>query len=373
VNYEFLFFLFNSDFLRVLEKVFEICQNIKQQGLNIDQFCKTLGAALTVQLPDIAKNPDKFNCYIDIATDIFLKSSAINSGSKYYGHVLEYLLLKALIEHYDCIGKGGDELLKPVEEIGTVNCKSSGNEIKVYKLEDFYNYLVQIGFKRVDPERGRVIRTPYRETDKDTYVALERKGEGIFFHFPELKVGGDRIHIWEDVRAEFKSEGDKSAFAYRFTDPDDFIDATPEYVYLHTLAHLLIKAINKIAGYSIASIRDRVYLHRNPKGDWEGGILIYVGGEDVDGSMGGLTGIFNNPKTLKEVFENVNKLIYCSNDPLCLEQKPKSKRPYGAACHLCLFLPETACGYFNLFLDRQLYLDNRIDISECEVSVKENP
>jgi len=377
VNYEFIFFLFKEEFLSFFEHIWDICLRTPKVCdeieietlkviLEIQQQNRTNATEKVLNLPD-----DTLKCYLNVIENIQEKLRAINENTKYYGHMLEYFLLNSLIENPQCLGKDGDFLIDPVRKVGSLKCPDGENTINIYALEDFYNYLVQLGYKRVNPETGKLILTPYRESDKDIYLALERRGEGIYFHFPKITLKGNRLRIWQNIRNYYQSikeSPDISSYIYfKFTDPDGFIDLTPQYVYLHTLAHLLIRAISKIAGYSVASIRDRIYLYENKNDSYEGGILIYVGGEDVDGSMGGLTGIFNNPNTLKELFETVNKLTDCSNDPLCLEQTPRSNKPYGGACHLCLFLPETACGYFNIFLDRQLYIDNPIDVAKCKI------
>jgi hypothetical protein len=47
----------------------------------------------------------------------------------------------------------------------------------------------------------------------------------------------------------------------------------------------------------------------------------------------------------------------CSNDPICAEHRPDDEEGrflHGAACHGCLFLPETSCEIRNDFLDRAL-------------------
>jgi hypothetical protein len=44
----------------------------------------------------------------------------------------------------------------------------------------------------------------------------------------------------------------------------------------------------------------------------------------------------------------------CASDPLCAEHKPMEGTPtlHWAACHACLFAPETSCERGNQFLDR---------------------
>jgi len=44
----------------------------------------------------------------------------------------------------------------------------------------------------------------------------------------------------------------------------------------------------------------------------------------------------------------------CSTDPFCAEHEPEDRDGslHGAACHSCVFLPETSCQSANRYLDR---------------------
>ena len=48
----------------------------------------------------------------------------------------------------------------------------------------------------------------------------------------------------------------------------------------------------------------------------------------------------------------------CTSDPLCAEHHPyrDSLTLHGAACHACLFLPETSCERGNKYLDRSVLI-----------------
>lgn len=56
---------------------------------------------------------------------------------------------------------------------------------------------------------------------------------------------------------------------------------------------------------------------------------------------------------LDQAFES---LEICSSDPLCAETQPEQEYTSlrGAACHTCLFLPETSCERGNRYLDRSV-------------------
>jgi len=46
----------------------------------------------------------------------------------------------------------------------------------------------------------------------------------------------------------------------------------------------------------------------------------------------------------------------CASDPLCAEHHPyrEGTTLHGAACHACLFAPETSCERGNKYLDRSV-------------------
>jgi hypothetical protein len=46
----------------------------------------------------------------------------------------------------------------------------------------------------------------------------------------------------------------------------------------------------------------------------------------------------------------------CASDPLCAEHEPSQRGTtvHAAACHACLFAPETSCERGNKYLDRSV-------------------
>ena len=127
------------------------------------------------------------------------------------------------------------------------------------------------------------------------------------------------------------------------------IDAVPNarYVLLHTISHMLIREVSAQAGYSTASIRERVY-----SGDDMAGILIYTSSPSGDGSLGGLVEQGVKPRLNIMMRRMLRKSTACSTDPFCSGSSPGAGANNGAACHACLFLPETSCECMNMFLDR---------------------
>lgn len=181
-------------------------------------------------------------------------------------------------------------------------------------------------------------------------------GEGIFLLLDEK-----RLHRWETLpaviaRTENLVRNYAKAQAARKLPHKDL---SPRFVLIHTLAHLLINQMTYEAGYSSASLRERLYV--SPDGDQQmHGLLIYTAAGDSDGTMGGLVNL-GEPgqleKTLEQALENAR---WCSADPVCMEMGDHGGQGPDncnlAACHNCGLVPETACEEFNRFLDRGLVI-----------------
>jgi hypothetical protein len=123
---------------------------------------------------------------------------------------------------------------------------------------------------------------------------------------------------------------------------------------LHTFSHLMIKEICKESGYSLGSIRERLYLESDEIGKVsKAGVLFYTTGASSDGTLGGLASMGTREKIERITKNALLKLTSCSNDPICNEHRPSSIDSNGAACHACVLLPETCCELRNFALDRR--------------------
>src|SRR5262249_24166120 len=142
----------------------------------------------------------------------------------------------------------------------------------------------------------------------------------------------------------------------RGLEPDDGYPSM-RYVLLHSLAHSLIRQFSLECGYTMASVRERIY-SRSPGADQEpmAGILLYTAAPDSEGTLGGLVSL-GEPKSLgRHLDQALEGMKLCTSDPLCAEHHPyrDSLTLHGAACHACLFLPETSCERGNKYLDRSV-------------------
>jgi len=187
------------------------------------------------------------------------------------------------------------------------------------------------------------------------YPGVEFLGEGIFIIFDDndgwdFQIKGKTANVWMSAFNTSSSYPD-----YVFRDPSVREELHPVFVWWHTFSHLLIRSIAAEAGYSSASIRERVYFEL---GDSEarGGILLYATQPGSEGTLGGLVALtpyFQD--ILDRVFE---QLRICSGDPLCLEHRFKAGHYNGAACYGCVLLSETSCEHRNMWLDRHIVLEN---------------
>lgn len=129
----------------------------------------------------------------------------------------------------------------------------------------------------------------------------------------------------------------------------------PIGIWWHTFSHRLIKAISADCGYSLASIRERIYIVKE-EDEIKAGLLIYSARPGMDGTMGGL--IYQVPRFKKIIERALQNIDMCSNDPICGTNHLRLGQLNGAACYACLFLPETSCEFGNIGLDRNLLINS---------------
>jgi hypothetical protein len=93
------------------------------------------------------------------------------------------------------------------------------------------------------------------------------------------------------------------------------------------------------------------------------GVLVYTAAPDSEGTLGGLVRLGNPEELGRLVRQALERARLCASDPLCSEHDPvKDVTLHGAACHACLFAPETSCEVGNRFLDRALLVTTFRDL-----------
>ena len=187
----------------------------------------------------------------------------------------------------------------------------------------------------------------------DYLPCVEVLGEGFFIRFNE-----DAVSEWERasvVRVRSSSLATRAQQANARWLPE----ATPRYVLLHTLAHLLLRNTAFEAGYSTSSLRERLYVTRRQDGPAMAGILIYTAAGDTEGTLGGLVRLGEYQRLYRLLLRSVSDALWCSFDPVCSESPGQGPRGLSlAACHACSLVPETSCVAANRLLDRRLLIDD---------------
>ena len=176
------------------------------------------------------------------------------------------------------------------------------------------------GFSRIKPadksepvgKQGNVVSV--KEPQTRWYPGYEVRGEGIFIEFDS-----DEINKWRNDNEELKIRIDQLNDNYKnsFIGSNNPRTITSKFVLLHTISHLLIKQLSFECGYSIASLKERIYCSENNEG------------KAIESSM------------------------TCSNDPVCSLSHGQGRDSLNlSACYSCTLIPETSCEEFNIFLDR---------------------
>lgn len=218
-----------------------------------------------------------------------------------------------------------------------------------------------VGFSRLEPNYTLSLtekKKSLRLGNGNWLPAIEVFGEGIFFEFDStaLKKWAER----EDVlfRRGILNSTYQSSFLARAI-PGSL---RPEFIMIHTFAHLLINQLSYECGYGSSSIRERIYCERCGETMRMKGVLIYTASGDSEGSLGGLVRQGEPGRLEDTIVSAIENAKWCSSDPICIQsvgQGPDSCNL--AACHNCALLPETCCETGNRLLDRGLIvgtLDN---------------
>jgi hypothetical protein len=185
--------------------------------------------------------------------------------------------------------------------------------------------------------------------------AAEVRGEGIFIQFDEAMVQAWCAEM-DAKHREFLQAHRQWRKARRLPDPNLGYPGI-RYVLMHSFSHALMRQLCIECGYAAASVRERIY-SREPE-DEDGpmaGVLLYTAAPDSEGTLGGLVHLGTPVMLGRHLAQALEQLRLCTSDPLCAEHHPlrDGVSLHGAACHACLFAPETSCERGNRYLDRAL-------------------
>ena len=322
------------------------------------------------------KNPDIVSAYITGALDEYANEIALEIGVsamqirpilerkwtvkeseevystasvKYRAEEYEALSGKIVIDSEDY----GDFLREPTD-ISKYRIPYIKNVSLIHKVREVQ---ALTGFSRIKPvEQGNGMESDravsIKQNDTNWYPAYEVRGEGIFIEFDENAIQ-EWISLNKGLQRRTEIINDNYSKSYfGMTRPRKI---TPKFLLLHTISHLLIKQLSFECGYSIASLKERLYCSDQDDGYTMAGILIYTASGDSEGTMGGLVRQGRSdtfPGIYKKAMESA---MSCSNDPVCSLSMGQGRDSLNlSACYSCSLIPETSCEEFNVFLDRSV-------------------
>jgi hypothetical protein len=307
-------------------------------------------------------NPDKRDFYTEKLLDAAIKrisgaesSAADDSEEKYRKMEYDAILGEAGGENQDFfVTKNQTNTYDNSETGGAIsNCFTSIGLL--HKLRETRAF---VGFSRWLPEDGKTL------TEKKNFIKLGQRiewlpaivvrGEGVFFEFNDK-----RLKEWatkEDVKKKAKFLSDN------YNRPREAKglkrrEIKPEFVLIHTFAHLVINQFSYECGYGSSALRERIYCNLEYPDDTMNGVLIYTASGDSEGSLGGLVrqGKPGNLETI--VYNAIENARWCSSDPICIDSHGQGPNSCNlAACHNCALLPETCCEESNMLLDRAMLI-----------------
>lgn len=236
---------------------------------------------------------------------------------------------------------------------------------QVVLIERLREVRALVGFTRLDSpgdysglgELPDAERAPLSRRAPSWVPTTQVRGEGIFVRFSE-----PAMQAW--VKRARGREGEfthahRAWRGARHLDPDAGYPGL-RFVLLHSFAHALLRQLALECGYTTASIRERIYSRLEGEEDGPmAGLLLYTAAPDSEGTLGGLVSL-GEPRTFgRHLDQALECMRLCASDPLCAEHAPTQDglTLHGAACHACLFAPETSCERGNKYLDRAVLVE----------------
>lgn len=236
---------------------------------------------------------------------------------------------------------------------------------KVVLAERLREVKALVGFTRIDSpgDFGETLevpadrRMPISRVNPTWVPASEVRGEGIFVQFKE-NVLRDWLANPDVAKREMEFRiAHRKWREMRHIEPADEGFPGMRFILIHSFAHALMRQIAMECGYTAASIRERIY-SRSPEeeGGPMAGVLVYTAAPDSEGTLGGLVSLGESAVLGRHITHALDEIRLCASDPLCAEHSPHhgTIALHGAACHACLFSPETSCERGNKYLDRNI-------------------
>ena len=215
-----------------------------------------------------------------------------------------------------------------------------------------------VGFSRWLPEDGKSleVKKDFIKLGKtiNWLPAIVVKGEGVFFEFNKKRLiewssKDDVVRRAKQLSYNYNNERLNRGQAKR--------NIHPNFILIHTFAHLVINQFSYECGYGSSALRERIYCNLESMEEIMNGLLIYTASGDSEGSLGGLVrqGKPGNLETI--VYNAIENARWCSSDPICIDSHGQGPNSCNlAACHNCALLPETCCEESNMLLDRVMLI-----------------
>jgi len=242
---------------------------------------------------------------------------------------------------------------------------------KVHLVERLRETRAFYGFSRLVPDDNplddmpekalkQLFLHPPQQNIEKWLPAITVFGEGIYIELAEVE-----IHAWIHANYEWLVHRLNEAFRVRLANvyqvyspqKGPSMEWAARYLLVHSLSHILINQLVFEAGYSSASLKERLYVSSDRRAPMAG-ILIYTAAGDSEGTLGGLVRIGHKDRLGPVIRKAVSRASWCSADPVCSENLGGQGTHLAnlAACHACIMLPETACETMNNGLDRAIVI-----------------
>lgn len=235
---------------------------------------------------------------------------------------------------------------------------------KILRVNQMKITTAQLDFSRVVPADADAENSKPKNIFKGnpdsiiSYPVVENFGEGIFFSFNENEIKtffNENPTRKEGIESKLKElDQNKNQFSENAITKGNDMN-WPLYL-VHTFSHLIMRELEFRAGYPTASLSERLYVSNDERFKMYG-CLIYTA-EGSEGSMGGL--IAQTRKlNLNQLLNNaINRATICNSDPLCWNSEGQGLFDLNfASCFSCSLVSETSCEHSNLYLDRQILVD----------------
>ena len=239
---------------------------------------------------------------------------------------------------------------------------------RVVSVDRLRQVIALVGFTRIaDSDSGVAddvassMIAPLDSKNQPTWVpASEVRGEGIFIQLNEVAVAEWEAAAENTSRINSLKNSHENWRKQRGITPADADWPGARYVLVHSLSHALINQVALDSGYAAASIRERIYVRTSDDPSQAMcGVLLYTAAPDSEGTLGGLVSLAKTAAFDRIITNTIERMQLCSAHPFCAEHEASSEESvlHSAACHACLFIPETSCERGNRYLDRAVLCD----------------